>query len=68
MEMALTQRQRSSPFKPRGRRGSDGEHAYQDLMADREILPTLEQAAGFVNTWIEQLLTGTTRMESAGGA
>lgn len=37
-------------------------------MADREILPTLEQAAGFVNTWIEQLLTGTTRMESAGGA
>ena len=56
------------PFKPRGRRGRDGEQAYQDLMADREILPTLEQAAGFLNTWIEQLPIGPTRMESAGGA
>ncbi len=39
-------------FKRRGRRGGAGERAYRESVAGREIVPTLEDAARFLESWI----------------
>lgn len=44
------------PYTPQGSRwGEIGERAYRDRMATREVVPTLEEAARFLDTWVEEL-------------
>ena len=43
-------------YEPKeGRWGKKGEQAYCDLMVTHEVLPTLEEAVRFLDSWIEKL-------------
>lgn len=43
-------------YAPQGSRwGEIGEQAYRDRMATREVLPTLEEAAGSLDAWVKEL-------------